>query len=124
VFNPAGQPGKLAFGTDSNKEHARRFINSVTAEGGTDHEQALKAALRLRPDVIFFLTDAGDPQLEPKQLERIRLWAVGTSINVVEFGQGPKPQGDNFLMRLARENAGQYTYVDVSNLAPAGKEGQ
>jgi len=114
IFNPTGQPGKLAFATEANKNHARAFINSINADGGTGHEEALKLAIRLRPDVIFFLTDAGDPQLDPEQLQRIRRWAAGIKLNVIEFGQGPGPEGDNFLKQLARDNEGQYTYIDIS----------
>ncbi len=114
IFNPTGRVRKLAFATDANKERAERFINSITADGGTHHEDALKMAIRLRPDVIFFLSDAGDPQLTPQQLGRIHQWAAGIKINVIEFGQGPKPPGDNFLTTLARENDGQYTYIDIA----------
>lgn len=114
LFNPTGQAGRLAFATESTKQHARRFIEAIAAEGGTQHEEALKMAIRLRPDVIFFLTDAGDPELKPEQLKQIRRWAVGIKLNVIEFGQGPQPDGDNFLKKLARENDGQYTYVDIS----------
>jgi hypothetical protein len=115
IFNPTARPGSLAFATDANKENARRFVGSISADGGTRHEDALKLAIRLRPDVIFFLTDAGQPQLKPQQLEQIRGWAAGIKINVIEFGQGPKPDGDNFLTALARQNDGQYTYVDISS---------
>ena len=39
-------------------------------EGGTDHEPALKMAFLLRPDVVYFLTDADD--LKPQHLRLVR----------------------------------------------------
>jgi hypothetical protein len=114
VFNPTGTPGRLAFATDENKRRAIRFIDSISAEGGTEHEDALRLAIRLRPDVVFFLTDADDPKLTPKQLAKIRSLAAGTIINCIEFGPGAKPDGRSFLEDLAKENGGGYVYIDIS----------
>ena len=114
LFNPTGTPGRLAFATEGNKAAGDRFIESVAAEGGTAHEEALKLAIRLQPDVIFFLTDADDPKLTPAQLEKIRRLAAGIIINAIEFGPGPKPAEASFLVGSARQNGGGYAYVDVS----------
>jgi hypothetical protein len=114
LFNPSGEPGRLAFATEENKQRAIRFIESIAAGGGTDHEQALRMAIRLRPDVIFFLTDADDPKLTPAQLKKIQHIAAGIIINAIEFGPGPKPEGDSFIADLARQNGGGYAYVDIS----------
>jgi len=117
VFALSGQPGRLVFGNDSSKLQARKFINSIVADGGTQHEDALLQALRMQPDVIFFLTDGADPELSNAQLARIRKANGGrTSINAVEFGLGPPSASFNFLARLARDNGGKYGYVDISNL--------
>ena len=124
IFNPTGTPGRLAFATAANKDRVVRFIESITAEGGTDHEAALKLAIRLQPDVIFFLTDGDDPKLTPAQLEKIRRLAAGIIINAVEFGPGPKPAGVSLLAELARQNGGGYAYVDLSSRSadnPAAK---
>jgi len=116
IFNPSGQRNKLAFATDQNKRNARRFVGGITASGGTQHESALKLAIKLQPDVIFFLTDADDPQLSAGQLYDIHRLANGITIHAIEFGVGPKGVPNNFLARLARQNGGQYAYVDVSKL--------
>jgi hypothetical protein len=114
VFNPTGTPGRLAFATDENKQRAIRFLDTVVADGGTAHEDALRVAIRLRPDVIFFLTDADDPKLSAAQLAKIRRLAAGIIVNAVEFGTGPKPAGKSFLAELAGQNGGKYAYVDIS----------
>ncbi|MGD9644847.1 MAG: hypothetical protein AB7U73_03990 [Pirellulales bacterium] len=108
--------GRLVFGTDQNKALARKFIAGISADGSTDHEDPLLLALRLQPDVIFFLTDADEPSLSTAQLEKIRrLNGEVTSINTIEFGIGPDLRHENFLVKLARENGGQHVYVDMLN---------
>jgi len=113
LFNPAGGT-KLSFADDHNKEMARRFVLGITADGYTDHLAALKLALSLHPDVVFFLTDADLPELSPGELLEIRRRNRGTSINTIEFGLGPQVRPDNFLQRLADQNGGRHGYVDIS----------
>ena len=113
-FNPSGQRGRLAFATERNRQRARQFIGGVVDAGSTEHEAALKLAIKYRPDVIFFLTDAAVPRLDADQLRTINRWASGITINAIEFGRGPKQEGDNFLTRLARQNGGQYDYHDIT----------
>jgi hypothetical protein len=115
IFALAGQPGKLVFGTEQNKLSAQRFVRGIVADGGTRHLEALELALKLHPDVIFFLTDADQPELSPAQLAHInRINGGSCSINAIEFGLGPEIGDDNFLVRLARENGGRHTYIDIS----------
>jgi hypothetical protein len=105
----------LVFADQRAKELARRFIESIIAAGGTRHFEALKDALRLGPDVIFFLTDADEPELSDGQMSQIRSLNGGRSkINTIEFGDRPRPRHNNFLARVARENGGEYLYVDVT----------
>jgi hypothetical protein len=114
IFNPTGQPGKLAFGSDQNKRRAKDFIESIKSDGGTDHENAIMTAIRMRPDVIFLLTDADEPKLKARELDRIDRMGPGIIINTIEFGTGPQPEADNFLVRLARQSRGKHVYVDAS----------
>ena len=107
------------FGTDQNKQLASRFVGSITASGATRHEEALELALRLGPDVIFFLTDADEPRMTAKDLAQITQRNQGTTINTIEFGYGQQYDSDNFLVKLARQNGGQHVYVDVSRLPVA-----
>ena len=116
IFNPAGQPGKLAFGTRENKDEVRKFMASLKADGATSHEDAIKLAIRLHPDVIFLLTDADRPKLSPRQLDSIDRLGPGITIHTIEFGTGPQPEAENFLVKLAQQSAGKHVYVDVSKL--------
>lgn len=121
IFAISGQPGRLVFATDQNKGEARRFIEGIKPSGGTDHQAALEMALNLAPDVVFFLTDANEPAMTASQLARIARRNGGAVINAIEFGQGASPGSENFLTRLARENAGGYTYVDLTKTGNPGE---
>jgi len=112
----ADQAPQMVFANDEAQRQAERFIGSIVADGGTDHVLALQVALKMRPDVIFFLTDADEPRLSRSDLDRIGRFNYGTVINAIEFGAGPKSGGKNFLQQLAEENAGQHGYVDVTTL--------
>lgn len=119
VFRPnPAQPPRMVFGEDQNKRLAEDFVRGITADGGTDHLLALQLGLGLAPDVLFFLTDADDPQLTEAELAQIRTRNRGTVINAIEYGAGPQRSSSNFLVRLARQNGGQHAYVDVTRLAP------
>jgi hypothetical protein len=111
--------GRLVFGNEQNKQRAKHFVEGIIADGGTDHEKALDLALNLSADVIFFLTDADQPEMGSSQLARIHRKNRGASIHTIEFGQGPSLGGENFLARLAHQNGGQYVYIDISR--PVGQ---
>jgi hypothetical protein len=106
-----GEQTGLAPATLANKRQAAQAIEALRAEGGTEHLAALKQALRLRPDVLFFLTDADDLTLEHVR-EVTRFNQGRTSIHAIEvnarhaFVLTP-------LQLLARENRGVYRSVDL-----------
>jgi hypothetical protein len=118
VFNTQpGQSPQLVFSSDENKEHAEAFVDKITADGGTQHMDALFKALGMNPDVIFFLTDADDPKLTDADLTRLRRGnRGGVVINCIEYGAGASQGDNNFLKRLAAQNRGHHVYVDVSRL--------
>jgi hypothetical protein len=111
-----GGPARMVFADEPGKRLAASFVGSISAFGATDHVKALHQALQLRPDVVFFLTDADEPQLTIEDFRRIRQWNQGTLINAIEFGVGPPKTRFNFLVKLADDNGGQHTYVDVTRL--------
>lgn len=114
----AAQPGRLVLATKENKALAADHLAHISAGGGTGHEEALSAALRFHPDVLYFLTDADEPPLTGDQLARLRRLNDGlTKIHTIEFGRGPKESADrNFIEQLAKENGGEYRYVDVEGI--------
>ena len=121
-FQPAGMPLQLLTGDSSNVSRAENYIRSINAFGGTKHSIALKLALRMSPDVIFFLTDARIPRLSASELSEIHRRAVraGTTIHAIEFGADAVEPLDSFLRDLAAQNHGEYRYIDVRSLGKAG----
>jgi hypothetical protein len=119
-FTLAGLPLSMVSGDDSHLQLAESYIRSIRAFGGTEHESALKMALRMGPDVIFFLTDARIPRLSEVEMREIKTRAdsVGTTIHCIEFGSEPMAPSDSFLRELAVQNHGQYRYINVQSLSP------
>ena len=116
TFDLTGGQRRVAFATEQNKRLAANFVGGMTADGGTDRLSALRLAVGMKPDVIFFLTDVDDP-MTAGDLDLIRrINRAGASINTIEFGYGPSSGSVNFLVRLARLTGGKYVYVDTSRL--------
>ena len=109
--------GGLLPATDQNKRQAHKFVEGVTASGGTKHYLALASALRMKPpaDAIFVLTDADKPHPTGGDLAELRRRANRRcSINVVQFGDGAAESSDTFFTRLARETGGIHGYLDIT----------
>lgn len=112
----AGQQ-RIAFATDRNKRLAENFVDGISANGGTYRRAALQLALRLRPDVVFFLTDADDPMPGADLADAVRrAQRNATAINTIEFGVGAARTRENFLVKLARDTGGRYAYVNTLRL--------
>jgi hypothetical protein len=100
--------------SSDNKRKLVHFVANLAAFGQTEHSRGLLAALRLKPEAIFLLTDGGDPVLDPGQLRMIREQSAGhTSIHCLHFGRGASPARNESFVRLAQENRGSYTDIDV-----------
>jgi len=101
--------------TEENKQQADRFLAELGGFGATQHEMALQTAIQLQPDVIYLLTDGGDPYLNDAQLARIRQRAAGrVVIHCVQFVADAPPVSNPFLERLAEQNRGTYRVVSGS----------
>lgn len=121
AFNPAGPGGQLAFGTDTNRAEVKKFLSTIAADGGTDHEAALSLAIRMRPDVIFLMTDGDKPQLGPQQLARIDRIGPGIIFHTIQFGNGPQRGGRGWMGKLAQQSGGECMYVDTTKLEAESK---
>ena len=108
---------QLLSATEENKALASQFVDDIRARGGTYRRSALLLALQLKPDVVYFLTDADAPMGGSDVLEAVRL-ARGnnTAIHAIEFGIFPRPSRENFLKQLARYTGGEYVYVAMEEL--------
>lgn len=119
LFRHSGEQNSALFlATERNKSLARQYIAQTEPDLGTDHMPALKLGLKLAPEVMYFLTDADEPQLSAPELAEIaRLNHGRTRIHTIEFGKDQDLGLENFLKKLARQNGGTYRYHDVRQLA-------
>jgi len=112
MFEPPGGRGRPMFADDSTLREVRRFIEGTTAAGGTRHAEAVAAALRLAPDVVFLLTDADAAHdLTDAELERLSGRLGATRVMVIQFG-GAEGRRSPRLARLASASGGDYRVVE------------
>ncbi len=104
-------------------KRVQSYVETVNAFGGTNHIDALRLALRMRPDVIFFLTDGRVPSLSDQELSEIGRIAesYGTTIHGIEFGVAPATDPTSFVPRLASASGGKYRYFDVTSFSTSGE---
>ena len=111
LTDPLGRKGLMS-ATVSNKARVQTQLEAVSPLGGTDHKFALRDALKFKPEVIFFLTDAD--LMSNGDVDEL-LTEVGTTrIHAVEFGLGMKLSQRTPLGRLAATTGGGYLYIDVN----------
>jgi hypothetical protein len=111
---PMGE-GKLIEASTLLRTRARKEIERILPEGGTNHVKPLHLAFGLRPEVIYYLTDADMlSEDDVADLTRINRQApVPATIFAIEFGSGPNLTSNKPLRRLAAENDGTYSYINV-----------
>jgi Ca-activated chloride channel family protein len=100
--------------------NVRRALAAVSAQesvGGTKHIEALNASVQLKPDVVFFLTDGHKPVPNVGSIAALRKLNGGRSrIHCIEFGVGANTSAGTWLQKVARENGGQYKYIDDTKI--------
>jgi len=112
VFEPPGGRGRPMFADEATLREVRRFIEGTTAAGGTRHAEAVAAALRLAPDVVFLLTDADAAHdLSEAEFERLSGRLGATRVMVIQFGGGEARRSPR-LARLAATSGGIYRVVE------------
>ena len=115
TMNRPGERTRLLPATSINLRLARQFLTGIQPDSGTNRMGALSLALSYDPDVIYLLTDADAPELSAKDLWDLkRANKRKALVHVVEFGVGADLSSDNFLKKLARQNAGIHRYHDLT----------
>jgi len=91
----------------AHKNAAHRFIDSIKPGGGTDPTRALDRAFKLRPDLIYLLTDG---QFDSSIVDHIRaLNKKGrVTVNTICFRSRV---GEDILRLIAAQNSGRYRFV-------------
>jgi hypothetical protein len=98
--------------TAENCAAVARLVEGMRAEGATDHLAALRRALALGPDTIFFVTDADEMTFA--QVRAVTLLNRGrAAIHAVQLGDGGPARDDEPLPTLARANRGTHRVVPL-----------
>lgn len=111
LADPSGNQGMMP-ATTANKARVENQLQTVGPDGGTDHMLALRTALGLHPEVVFFLTDAD--LMTNTDVNQILAESGGSRIQAVEFGRGTDLGMETPLRRLATATGGTYRYIDVT----------
>lgn len=118
LFAPQGYRGRPVFADDESRRAVRKFVESVGAEGGTRHADAIAAALKLAPDAVFVLTDADEADdLTDDEFRRLSRSLGRTRCMIAQFGGGEGRRSPR-LARLAADSGGEYRVVDADGSAP------
>jgi hypothetical protein len=100
--------GELVPASQENRQAARLLVEKIQPEGGTEHAPALRRALALRPEVIFFLTDADD--LQASDIADLTRFNQGrTQVHAIGLRSDA---GRNPLQVLAQQNGGTFRLID------------
>jgi hypothetical protein len=94
-------------------EKAVAHVRALEAAGPSNHFAALRCGLDLRPDVLYFLTDADN--LKPEVITAITQRNKATVIHTIELTRHRAPQPDGPLARLARDNRGIYRRATIDD---------
>lgn len=108
-FNEFSIPMPAARLISATPENRQLFLNWMApgqAAGDTEPEAALLAAIHLRPEVIYFLTDGKFKYSVVQNVSAAN--QAGVVINTICFGNDT---GEKFLKQLAQRNGGVYRFV-------------
>jgi hypothetical protein len=95
----------LVEATEENKEAFFKWLATVKAGGSTDPRGAVKLAMMLKPDRIYFLSDG-----EIMDVYRARMMELPIGewkLNTYAFGQG----SERFMRVFAEKHRGKYIYI-------------
>jgi hypothetical protein len=98
---------KLLAATPGNRTKAIKWIHSLRPDGDTFPDEAIERALKLKPQVIYFLTDGEIPNTVRKTAKRFNS-DQKTVIHTIAFVY---EGGAEMLRGIAIDNRGKYRFV-------------
>ncbi len=82
------------------------WMTKIKAIGETDPRRALGMALRLNPDIVYFLTDGSFHRSIQSDLLKLR--SPKTAIHTFTFGDR---EGEETMKLIAARNKGRYHFI-------------
>jgi len=95
----------LVEATKENKEAFLKWLSKVTADGSTDPRAAVKMAMYLKPDQIYFLSDG--EIMDFFRLQLMEMPAGEWKLNTYAFGEG----SERFMRVFAKKHGGDYIFI-------------
>ncbi|HET6246817.1 MAG TPA: hypothetical protein VFE47_03885 [Tepidisphaeraceae bacterium] len=109
--------------TPESKRKAGTYLEAVTATGTTNPLPGLEMALKLHPQIMFFLTDAADFPDPPAVEAMIKKYNTDKKIrvNTILFVQNKNEHDQNidseaFMKKIATDNGGNFRWVEIDSL--------
>jgi len=97
---------ELIAASPANRKRIVDWALNVDPDGETKPQKSLTTALRLSPDVLYFLTDGEIPRESIRIVERLR--TKNTVVNTICVGDARSGQ---LMKQIARKGNGTYTQV-------------
>lgn len=115
----AAFPGSLESANSMHKEDLAEFLDNLVVQGSTNPVPALEAAFRMKPELIFFLTDGRFDQLvnydEVIETFRRLNGDKKVMVNTIQFINRDE-LAEGVLRTIAHENGGEYKFVGRDDL--------
>lgn len=102
------RPGKMAAASEQKKTEVQLWAEVIRPRGYTHPTRFLRQALKLRPDVIFFLSDGEIPE-NTVCVAKEDNESGETIIHTICF---QNVEGHDLLRRMAEENGGDFRFVE------------
>jgi hypothetical protein len=115
LSNPSRDEPRSANASPENQAALKRWAMRIAMDRGRAPYDALRFALKLRPDVIFLLSDGEFPQgiedllREENKVEN--LFGDSHPISIVHTIGYHSKEGESRMRRIAEQNRGQYRYI-------------
>lgn len=117
VLDLPGRDERMVSVNEKNLAAARDEIREMKPQGGTNHKKALQRALKLRPDIIFLLTDAEDIDnavIRELTRENQKRGGPKAKIHVILFHHETGRAPNDMIKRLADANHGSFRVIDTT----------
>ena len=94
------------------KESFFESLERVYPEGSTNPEPAMRRALALEPDMIYFLTDG---EFDRGLVEKLQRWNKDRKVRIFTIAYFDQA-GAALLERIAQEHGGEFRFVSEDDL--------
>ncbi len=108
----ANPPHKLVSAIKAQKKSFFDFLQTVRPDGSTHPEIAMRQALELKPDMIYFLTDG---EFDPSLVGKLDQWNSDRKVQIFTIAYFD-PGGAKLLELIAREHQGAFKFITELDL--------